>query len=111
MAFEFFDYDPLTGVMEYLEFSADGKTFSIRQEQDIEPYLDFAAWLRNTQIPDGNFRKEGWLYGLIPPIMQAQLFKKGINFMDPNDTPKVIEELNTNYPYFKTTHRHHETKR
>ncbi len=107
MAREFFDYCPYTGVTEYLEFTGDGK-FHITTEQDIEPFLDMAAFLANTAIPDGNFRKEGWLYGIVPPIMQADLFRRGINFLDPNDTKKVLKELNSTYKRFKTTHRHYE---
>lgn len=105
MAREFFDYDPLTGVTEYVEWHGD--TFSITSEQDVQPFLDFAAELRNTQIPDGNFRKEGWLYACIPPVVQAQLFKRGINIMDKNDNKKVVSTINTDYPYCKVTHRHH----
>lgn len=106
MAREFFDYDPLTGETEYLEFTGDGR-FHITTEQDVQPYLDFAAEMRNSQIPDGNFRKEGWLYAIIPPVVQAQLFKRGINILDKNDNKRVLNEINQNYPYLKTTHRYH----
>lgn len=110
MAFEWFDYDPITGVTEYVDFSADGKTFSIRQEQDVKPYIDFAKFLSNTQATDGNFRKEGWLYAIIPPVVQGQMFKKGINILDKTHTKAVVKEINTQYPYLKTTHRHHSLK-
>lgn len=110
MARELFDVDPLTGVQEYLEWSADGKTFSITTEQDVEPFLDFAKELTNSQVTDGNFRKEGWLYAMIPPVVQAQMFKRGINILDPNDTAKVVSSINVDYPYCKTTHRHHALK-
>lgn len=110
MAREFFDYDPLTGVTEYVDWSADGKTFSITAEQDIDPFLDYAKELANSQIPDGNFRKEGWLYAMIPPVVQAQMFKRGINIMDKNDTKAVVRAVNQDYPYCKTTHRHHALK-
>jgi len=103
---EFFDYNPNTGETEYLEF-ADGK-FHITTEQDVQPYLDYAAELRNTQVTDGNFRKEGWLYAIIPPVVQAQMFKRGINLLDKNDAKKVVKDINQNYPWLKCTHRHHE---
>lgn len=110
MAFEHFDYDPLTGVTEYVEFSADGKTFSIRSEQDVQPYVDFAKFLANTGGTEVNFRKEGWLYAIIPPVVQAQMFKRGINILDQTHTKAVVKEINTNYPYLKTTHRNHAIK-
>ena len=106
MAREFFDYDPQTGETEYLEFTNDGK-FHITTEQDIQPFVDFAKALANSGLTDGNFRKEGWLYALIPPVVQAQMFKRGINILDKNDTKKVVDDINANYPYLKTTHRHH----
>jgi len=108
MAREFFDYDPLSGVTEYVEFHGD--TFSITQEQDVQPLLDFCKELTNTQATDGNFRGEGWLYAAIPPVVQAQLFKKGVNILDPNDNKRLLEEINRNYTFCKTTHRHHAIK-
>ena len=110
MARELFDVDPLTGVQEYLEWSPDGSTFSITTEQDVEPFLDFVKELANSGVPDGNFRKEGWLYACIPPVVQAQMFKRGVNILDPNHTKRVVQEINQNYPYCKTTHRHHALK-
>jgi hypothetical protein len=106
---EFFDFDPITGLLEHYEETADGK-IHIHSYQDVEPVMDYCKALANEGLPDGNFRGEGWLYALIPPILQAQLFKKGINFLDPNDTKRVVDEVNTNYPNFKTTHRHHAIK-
>jgi hypothetical protein len=106
MAREFFDYDPLTGVTEYLEFTPDGK-FHLTTEQDIEPFLDYAKELANSGATEKNFRGEGWLYAVIPGVVQAALLKKGINFLDPSQTKAVVDEINANYPYCKTTHRHH----
>lgn len=106
MAREFFDYDPITGVTEYLEFTADGK-FHITQEQDVEPAMDFAKFLANTNATDFGIKQEGWLYAIIPPVIQAAMFKRGINILDKNDTKKVVADINANYPYLKTTAKHH----
>ena len=108
MAREFFDYDPLTGVTEYLEWSADGGKFSIHSEQDVEPVLDFCKYLANTGGTEHGFKGEGWLYAVIPPVVQAQMFKRGINIMDPNDNKRMLRAINQDYPYCKTTHRYHE---
>jgi hypothetical protein len=106
MAREFFDYDPVTGVTEYVEWNTDG-TFSIHSEQDVQPMVDYCKHLANTGGTDHNFRGENWLYASIPPVVQAQMFKKGINILDPNHTKAVVDEVNANYPHLKTTHRHH----
>lgn len=104
---EHFDYDPITGIQETYEEHGDG-TVSIHQYQDIQPYLDFNAELRNAGHPDDAWRKSGaTLYAAIPPVVQAQLFKRGINIMDPNDLKKLIDTINTDYPYLKTTYKHH----
>jgi hypothetical protein len=108
MAFEYFDFDPVTGVTEYVAFE-DGK-MHIRYEQDVRPYLDYATELRNSGLPDGNFRKEGWLYAVLPPVIVADMYKRGINLTDPNAAKTVVDEINTKYPHFKTTHRHHALK-
>jgi hypothetical protein len=108
MAREFFDYDPVTGVTEYVEWAGD--KFHLTSEQDVEPVLDFAKMLANTGATEHGFKGEGWLYAVIPPVVQSQLFKKGVNFLDRNDIKKVLSEINTNYPYCKTTHRTHAIK-
>ena len=107
MAREFFDYDPLTGTTEYVEFAPDGSTFSITTEQDVEPFIEFAKWMANTGTGDANFRKEGWLYAIIPPVIQTELFRKGINILDKNHNKRVVDEINANYPWLKCTTRHH----
>ena len=109
MAREFFDYDPLSGVTEYVEFTNDGK-FHITQEQDVEPHLNVCKTLANIGGTEHRFRGEGWLYASIPPVVQAQMFKRGINIMDPNHTKRVVDAVNADYPYCKTTHRYHAIK-
>jgi hypothetical protein len=106
MAREFLDYDPVTGMTDYVEWTPDGK-FHITSEQDVEPVLDFAKELANSHATDKGFKSEGWLYAVIPPVVQAQLFKKGINILDKNDNKRLLQEINSNYQYCKTTHRHH----
>lgn len=108
MAREFFDFDPLTGLTEYIE-EVDGAVH-LTYEQDVEPILNHTRALANEGLPDGNFRKEGWLYAVIPAVVEMQLRAKGINLMDQNDIGRVVQEINQNYPLLKTTHRHHAIK-
>ena len=108
---EFFDYDPLTGLTEYCEDHGDG-TVSIHTYQDVQAFKDHALELRNSGAPDQRWKDSGaTVYAIIPPIVQMELLKKGINFLDPNATKRVVEEINKNYPALKTTYKHHELKR
>jgi hypothetical protein len=106
---EFFGFDPYTGLAEYVEMGSDG-LIHLHTYQDVQPVMDYAKALANEGITDGNFRGEGWHYAIIPAILQAALYKKGVNIHDPNDIKRVVHEINTNYPAFKTTHRHHAIK-
>lgn len=107
---EFFDWDPLTGLREQYEENSDG-TISIHTYQDISPHLKVAHELRATGASDDSWKQHGvGVYAIIPPILQGALLKKGINFLDPNHTPDVVREINTNYQAFKTTYKHHEVK-
>lgn len=108
---EFFDYDPFTGITEYYEEHGDG-TVSLHSYQDVSRFKDVAAELRNGGHADAAWAEKGaTVYAVIPPIIQAELFKKGINFLDPNATKRVVDEINKNYPALKTTYKHHELKR
>lgn len=103
---EFLDYDPVTGITEYYE-EQDGKGH-IHTYQDVEPYLDRAARLRNEGATDEVFKRDGVaMYADIPLGIVGQMMKDGINIFDQNDMPKVIQEIETKYSRFKTTYKHH----
>ena len=110
---EFFDHDPLTGLTEYVDFSADGKTFSIRTEQDVQPVMDYAKHMANTGGAEHNFRGEGWQYAVLPMIAILDMRKRGFDALGNHGrdgTKQLLKEINTNYSVFKTTHRHHAIK-
>ena len=48
-----------------------------------------------------DIKKGWWHYATIPPIVQLQLRAKGINISDPDHQKRMIQEINTNYPYLK----------
>lgn len=101
------DYDPLTGVAEYYEETSDGK-FHIHSYQDVEPTLDRMREVRNSGSADDVWRKNGVsMYASLPMIVVHDLLKKGINVFDQNHMPRVIAEIESNYPYFKATSKHH----
>ena len=106
---EFFDYDPLTGVTEYYE-EADGK-ITIHSEQDVEPILNYAKALANEGLPDENWKKHGIsVYAILPAVALSHMAKKGIRYLDPNHIGAVVDEVNRNFEYCKTTYKHHAVK-
>jgi hypothetical protein len=107
---DFFDYDPFTGLAEYYEETPDGKVH-IHTYQDVEPVIDYAKGIANGGYSDDSWKKQDWaLYAVIPAIVQLQLYRKGINILDPNAVGRVFSEINTNYPHLKTTFKHHEVR-
>ena len=107
---DFFDYDPMTGAAEYYEETPDGK-IHIHTYQDVEPVLDFAKALANAGTTDDKWKAQGAaMYAIIPAVVQIQLWQKGIDILDPNAIGDVLREVNTNYPYCKTTYKHHEVR-
>ena len=107
---DFFDFDPITGVVEYYEETPDGK-FHIHSRQDVEPLKDAALRMRNEGGPDDAWKKTGHtMYASLPMVIVHDMLKRGINVFDQNDMPRVIQEINTNYSAFKTTYKHHEIK-
>ena len=105
---QWFDYDPFTGLTEWFKEDAATGQISIRYEQDVEPYLDFAKELANSRVTDGNFRGEGFLVAMLPMIAIMKMREKGFNALGehgPDGTKYLLREIEKNYPYFKTTHR------
>lgn len=102
------EYDPYTGVTETTYASDDDDLLHVTKEQDVEPLLDLNAEVANTKAADGGIKKGLWKYCSIPVVVQYELLKKGINVFNPNDMPRVIQEINQNYPKLKNTHLHHE---
>lgn len=105
---EFFDYDPVSGVTEFYEETADGQ-IHIHTMQDVEPFMDAAQRMRNAGGPDEAWKARGCtVYATLPPVIVAHMLKRGINVFDQNDIAKVVHEVNTTYSNFKTTYKHHE---
>lgn len=110
MDWEYFDHDPITGLTEYYSYDPITDRIAIKAVQDVEPIVEFCKSMTNEQTGDKNFRGEGWLYAALPMAIVGQLMQKGVNIFDSNDNKRLLDEINTNYPYFKTTHRHHAVK-
>lgn len=110
MAREFFDYDPLTGVTELIEFE-DGPGGQLKAHvtsvQDVRPLLDRNKAWANSGAKDAGIKSGMWHYASIPPAVELELLNKGINIHNREHHKRMFAELNSNYPYLKTTHKRH----
>ncbi len=109
MANEFFKYDPVTGVTTFFDFDEDKGEAILTKHQDVRSVLDYAAEVRNSRVTEDEIKKDdyGIHYAVIPAIVEMELMKKGINIHDPNCTKRLLQELNSNYPWLKLTDKKH----
>jgi hypothetical protein len=106
MSVRWTEYDPYSGVTEINDASEDDWEIRTRRIQDVEPLLARTAEARNTGDVD-NASKELRLYCSIPMVVAYELLNKGINVFNPDHMPKVLSEVNTNYPHLKYTNKTH----
>lgn len=106
-----YEYNPDSGVYYELEDNLQnpGELF-VRPIQDVQPVLDFAKDKRNSGLNDRGIKNDWWHYATIPPIVQVQMKEKGIDFHKKSDMPKVLKEINENYPHLKMTDLKHAIK-
>lgn len=105
----FFDYNAHNGTWIEDEVNEDGDIV-FKTSQDVQPILDRAKEKRNSGQVDKGIKRGFWHYATIPPIVEMELRKKGINMYDPNQTKEVLKEINQNYPYLKNTDLTHNIK-
>jgi hypothetical protein len=101
---DFFEVDPLTGIRSDFKWNENSQEYTIERSADVEAAVDRAKAMANEGGMNREDIKKGWWhYATIPPIVQLQLRAKGINISDPDHQKRMIQEINTNYPYLKTT--------
>jgi hypothetical protein len=102
---EVFDVDPLRGITRYFDYEEDTGLARIHTVQDVEPLLKYTAEVRATRAADDKLRDDDYMcqYAMIPVTVQLELMKKGINIFNPEHTKKLVQEIEANYPYLKTT--------
>lgn len=99
-----FDSDPIIGTTEYFEYDDLTDKITVRVEQDVTPFLEYAKMIRNEPDIGKSQRKASfWHYAEIPPVVQMELRQKGIDIFNPDHTKKILQEINSNYPYLKLT--------
>lgn len=105
---EFFDYDPMTGLRTDTKYDQMSGEMHVIRTADVQPVIDFTQSVANeVGLNRTDIKKGWWLYAKIPPIVELQLRAKGINIHDKNDEKRMFAEINTNYPYLKTTTGNH----
>ena len=106
MSKEFFDYDPYDG-MSYWEEDPITGVVTIEQTEDVEPLVERNKIWANESATDGGIKQGMWHYADIPMTMVLEMKKRGINLLHPSpgDWQALFREVETNYPYLKTTHK------
>lgn len=104
-----FDYDPLTGVSQHFDFDPVTEQIRLTSSQDLSFLMEQLKQKRNNPEAWKKGVKESFAhYATIPPIIELELKKKGIDIYNPNQTKEILREINTNYPFLKATTVRHE---
>src|SRR5690606_41652731 len=93
-----------TGVTAVNYASQDDELGHVERFQEVQPILDYSAELRTTRSEGKEVKK----YCTIPITVQYELLQKGINVFNPDHMPRVLQEINQNYPNLKATNKRHE---
>ena len=99
-----FDHNPDTGVTQYFDYDELTDTMAITSVQDVSEILDDLQKKKN----DPEAWKKGVKnsmahYASIPVVVEMEMRKKGIDIYDKNATKRIMQEIEQNYPYLKTT--------
>ncbi len=103
-----FDKDPITGITQYYDYDPTTDKHMIHSVQETDLLIDKLKQIRNNPEVWNKGVKESWVhYASIPPIIEMQLKAKGIDIYNKDQTKELLKELNTNYPWLKTTTKNH----
>lgn len=97
------DYDPISGMKEWISTDEDtGETF-IRYEQDVSPILDYN---KEMQADGFDKRSEMWHAAKVPNVVAMEwLTKYGVQMWNPAHKDGVRKLLNSNeYRYLRVNH-------
>ena len=100
----FFDYDPNTGITQTFDYDPVSEDVRLTSTQNLDAF--FAAVKAKRDDPDAWKKgvKEEWAhYASIPPVIEMELLKQGIDMNNPDQTKELINAINTKYPFLKTT--------
>ena len=99
---EFFDYDPISGIRTDTAFNENTGEMTVYRTADVEPILDAAKAQASAAGKNlRGIRESWWQYCTIPPVVQLQLRAKGLDISRSEHMPRVLQEINENYPHLK----------
>lgn len=106
----FIEKDPMSGLVTEVDQNEDDE---IRHHfsQDVEPVLDYAKMLRNDNLTDGGIKKDFWHYAQLPAVVILKLkYEYGIDVFKRDHQRRMMEIINRDFPYCKTTNKMHTVK-
>lgn len=103
MSRKFLDFDPTTGLLTTTAYE-DGKNV-VKYEQDCQPYWDINAEYRANDDRWRQGVKEGLAHAaFVPDVVIVDMKTRfGVNFYDKDQRKRVLQLIETEYPYCKTT--------
>jgi len=104
------DYDPLTGTRTWFEYEQSTDRMLITDEQDVQLILDQTAAARSdTDYSRQGIKDDMWHYARIPNVVMVEMKEKhGVDMFGSNvDWKSVFKIINREYPWLKTTDKHH----
>ena len=106
---DFFDYDPLTGTTEYYSYDHQTGVATVEAVQELKPLLDHNLALRNEGIKHVNGSPIRH-YATVPMTVILDLKTKGVDFYNRDHLPRVLQEIEANYPHLKVDNMRHSVK-
>jgi hypothetical protein len=104
----FFDYDAETGIRETFDYDPIQDRVMITATQDVTGFLDLMNEIRkHPEISAKGMKEEWWHYASIPPVVEMELKKKGLDLNNKDHMKPILREINANYPYLKSTTKNH----
>ena len=99
-----FDYDPNTGVTQTFDYDPVTEDVRLTSTQNLDAFFEALKQKRNDpEAWKKGVKDEFAHYATIPPVIQMELMKQGIDIHNPHQTKELIHAINTQYPFLKVT--------
>jgi hypothetical protein len=100
----FFDYDPNTGVTQTFDYDPVTEDVRLTSTQNLDTFFEAVKQKRdNPEAWAKGVKEEFAHYASIPPVIEMELLKQGIDIHNPHQTKELLKAINTKYPFLKVT--------
>ena len=100
----FFDYDPNTGVTQTFDYDPVTEDVRLTSTQNLDTFFEAVKQKRdNPEAWAKGVKEEFAHYASIPPVIEMELLKQGIDINNPHQTKELLKAINTKYPFLKVT--------